>query len=113
MTPRWYWRNRIRCRNRKMDRTNLNIWKRKNIPATTEIINRNKKTKFKHVIIQRNRGQFIRSLPMIKKNTTKISLVFHYFACIEKTASQLFCTDNIETINEAINIYEKYNKKFT
>ena len=75
MTPRWYWRNRIRCRNSKMDRTNLNIWKRKNIPATTEIINRNK---------QRNRGQFIRSLPMIKKKYYKNFIGFSLFCMHRK-----------------------------
>ena len=33
-------------------------------------------------------------------------------ACIEKKASQLFCTGDIENINQAINIYGKYDKKF-
>ena len=89
MTPRWYWRNRIRCRNSKMDRTNLNIWKRKNIPATTEIINRNKKTKFKHVIIQRNCGQFIRSLPMIKKKYYKNFIGFSLFCMHRKNCKSI------------------------
>ena len=31
--------------------------------------------------------------------------------CIEKNASQLFCTGDIENINQAIDIYEKYGKK--
>ena len=30
---------------------------------------------------------------------------------IEKNASQLFCTGDIENINQAIDIYEKYGKK--
>ena len=30
---------------------------------------------------------------------------------IEKNASQLFCTGDIENINQAIDIYEKYDKK--
>ena len=33
------------------------------------------------------------------------------FACIEKPASQLFCTGDIENINQAIDIYKKYDKK--
>ena len=67
-----------------MDRTNLNICKRKNIPAATEIINRNKKTKFKHVITQRNRRQFIRSQPMIKKNYYKNYIGFSLFCMHRK-----------------------------
>ena len=69
-----------------------------------------KKQKFKHMILQRNCGQFTRSPPIVRKNNRKIILVFHYFACIEKNASQLFCTSYIENINQAINIYEKYDK---
>ena len=38
-------------------------------------------------------------------------MVFHYFACIEKNARQLFCTSDIENIKQAIDIYEKYDKK--
>ena len=67
--------------------------------------------KFKHMISQRNCGQFIRSSPIVKKNNRKITLVFYYFVCIEKNASQLFCTGDIENINQAIDIYEKYDKK--
>ena len=33
-------------------------------------------------------------------------------ACIEKKATQLFYTGDIENINQAINIYGKYDKKF-
>ena len=62
------------------------------------------------MISQRN-WQFIRSPPSVRKINEKITLVFHYFACIEKNASQLFCTGDIENINQAIDIYEKYDKK--
>ena len=51
------------------------------------------------------------SPPIIKRINRKIALFFQYFSCIEKNASQLFCTGNIESIDEAINIYEKYNKE--
>ena len=38
-------------------------------------------------------------------------MLFYYFVHTEKNASQLFCTGDIEDINQAINVYEKYNKK--
>ena len=63
------------------------------------------------MILQRNCGQFIRSPQIVSKIDRKITLVFHYFACIEKNASQLFCTGDLENINQAIDIYEKYDKK--
>ena len=70
-----------------------------------------KKHKFKHIILQRNHGQFLRSTPIVRKINRKITLVFHYFARIEKSVSQLFCTGDIENINQAIEVYEKYDKK--
>ena len=94
-----------------MDRTKLNISKWKILSAVTEIISWNKKQKFKHMISQRNRGQLIRSPPIIRKINREIKLVFYYFACIEKNASQLFCTSDIENINQAIDIYKKDYKK--
>ena len=63
------------------------------------------------MISQRNCGQFIRSPPSVRKINRKITLVFHYFACIEKNASQLFFPGDIENINQVIGIYEKYDKK--
>ena len=51
------------------------------------------------------------SPPIVGKTNRKITLVFYYFVHIEKNAIQLFCTGDIEDINQAINIYEKYNKK--
>ena len=64
------------------------------------------------MISQRHRGQFIRSPPIVRKINRKITLVFHYFACIEKNASQLFSTGDMEKVYQAINIYEKYDRKF-
>ena len=58
-----------------------------------------KKQKFKQVISHRIYGQFIRSPPIVRKINGKITLVFHYFACIEKNASQLFCKGDIENNN--------------
>ena len=63
------------------------------------------------MISQRNCGQFIMSPPSVRKINRKITLVFHYFACIEKNASQLFFPGDIENINQVIGIYEKYDKK--
>ena len=63
------------------------------------------------MILQRNCGQFIRSPPIVRKINRKIKLIFHCFSRIEKNGSQLFCTGDIENINQAIDIYEKYDKK--
>ena len=70
-----------------------------------------KKQKFKHMITQRDRGQFISSSPIVTKINRKIILAFHYFACIEKITSQLFFMGDIENTNETIDIYGKYIKK--
>ena len=58
--------------------------------------------------LQRNYGQFIRSPPIVRK----ITLFFHYLAHVERNTSQLFCTSDIESTQEVIDIYEKYDKKF-
>ena len=47
----------------------------------------------------------------IKKINRRITLVFHYFAFIEKSANNLFCKGDIENINQAIDVYEKCIKK--
>ena len=67
-----------------------------------------KKQNFKR-ILQRGHAQFIRSPPIVRK--VKIEKL-HFFLLfwIEKKASQLFCMGNIENINQAIDIYETYNK---
>ena len=64
------------------------------------------------MISQRNCRHFTSSPPIARKINRKITLVFHYFARIEKNASQLFCMRDIENINQSIGIYEKYDKKF-
>ena len=38
-------------------------------------------------------------------------LVFHYFDCIRLNIDLLFCTGDIENVNQAIDIYKKYEKK--
>ena len=47
-----------------------------------------KKQKFKHMILQRNCGQFINSPPVVRNINRKIKLYFHYFVRIEKNSSQ-------------------------
>lgn len=61
---------------------------------------------------QRNIDQFINPFPLlIKKINRKIMRVFHYFDFTKLTVNILFCTGNVENINEATNFYEKYENK--
>ena len=69
-----------------------------------------KKQKSKHIMSQRNWGQSIRSPPVVRIINRKTALVFHYLAHVEKNKSELFCTDDIENTQEALDIYEKYYK---
>ena len=70
-----------------------------------------KKATFQNVKIQRNCGQVITITPIAKNLNRKITLVFHSFSQIKKYIDNLFCTGDIKNIDEAINIYENYNKK--
>ena len=70
-----------------------------------------KKQKLKHMIRQRNCVEFIESAPVSEKINNGIVLVFHYFASLEKSASNLFCMGDIENIDQAIDVYENYIKK--
>ena len=39
-------------------------------------------------------------------------MVFHWFKeIIQKSYEQLLCTENIDNIEEAINVYDKFEKK--
>ena len=62
-------------------------------------------------MLKRILEDFITLLPMIRSINRKTTLVFHYFVYIEKNASQLFCTSDIENIDKAIEIYENFSKK--
>ena len=64
------------------------------------------------MIGQRNRGPFIASSPIIKKINRRITLGFHYFASIEKSAKDLFCMGDIENIDQVVDVYDNYIKKF-
>ena len=60
---------------------------------------------------QRNHGLFI-TIPIdIKKIGRKITIVFHWFEEIQKYSEQLLCTGDIDNIEEAINVYDKFEKK--
>ena len=70
-----------------------------------------KKQKLKHMIRQRNCVEFTESAPVSEKINNGIVLVFHYFASLEKSASNLFCMGDIENIDQAIDVYKNYIKK--
>ena len=70
-----------------------------------------KKATFQNVKIQRNCGQVITITPIVKNLNRKITLLFHSFSQIKKYIDNLFCTGDIKNIDEAINVYENYNKK--
>ena len=78
-----------------------------------ELLIETKKQIYRHVMTQKNHRQFIKLAPIIKKINRKITLIFHYFADIEKNASQLFCSVDIENIDKAIEFYEKFSKKIS
>ena len=63
------------------------------------------------MIGQRNCGPFIASPPITKKINRRITLGFHYFASIEKSANYLFCMGDIENIDQAVDVYDNYIKK--
>lgn len=61
---------------------------------------------------QRNIERFINPFPLlIKKINRKIMRVVHYFDFTKLTVNILFCTGNVENINETINFYQKYENK--
>ena len=47
----------------------------------------------------------------IKKIGRKITMVFHCFEEIQKYSKQLLFTGDIDNIEEAINVYDKFEKK--
>lgn len=51
------------------------------------------------------------SPPLVRKLNRKIMLMFHYFKRIRLNAD-LFRTGDIENITQAIEAYEKFDKKF-
>ena len=63
------------------------------------------------MIEQRSRGQCFSLQPSISEFNRKITLLFHYLEKIEEYASQLFCTGEVEKVNEVMNIYKDFEKK--
>ena len=79
-----------------------------------KLLNDIKKENIKDVIKQRNSGRFTTpSSPLVKKLNKKITQIFHHFDCIKSTIDILFCTGEVENINQAIELYIKHKKKIT
>ena len=70
-----------------------------------------KKLIFQEITCQRNHRLFIRIPTYIKKIGRKITMVFHCFEEIQKYTEQLLYTNDIHNIEEAINVYDKFEKK--
>ena len=66
---------------------------------------------FQEITWQRNHGLFITNPTDIKKIGRKITMVFHCFEEIQKYSKQLLFTGDIDNIEEAINVYDKFEKK--
>ena len=54
------------------------------LPLLKVLVEIKKNQKFKHMIMQRNHRQFIRSPTIVRNINRKITLVFHYFACMHR-----------------------------
>ena len=70
-----------------------------------------KKLIFQEITWQRNHRLFISIPTYIKKIGRKITMVFHCFEEIQKYTEQLLYTNDIHNIEEAINVYDKFEKK--
>ena len=64
---------------------------------------------FQYMMIQRNHGEFTNLITTVKKLNRKIMLLFHYFSKIKTHAGNLFCKGDIQNIDGAIEIYEKFH----
>ena len=70
-----------------------------------------KKIIFQEITWQRNHRLFMTIPTDIKKIGKKITMVFHWFEEIQKYSEQLLCTRDIDNMEEAINVYDKFEKK--
>ena len=78
------------------------------------LLNDIKKEKIKDVIKQKNSGRFTTlSSPLIKKLNKKTAQIFPHFDCIKSNVDILVCTGEVENINQATELYEKYKNKIT
>ena len=71
-----------------------------------------KKLIFQEITRQKNHGLSITIPTDIKKIGRKTTMVFHWFEEFQKYSEQLLCTEDIDNIKEAINVYDKFEKKF-
>ena len=70
-----------------------------------------KKFIFQEITWQRNHRLFITIPTDIKKIGRKTTMVFHWFEEIQIYSKQLLCTGYIVNTEEAINVYDKFEKK--
>ena len=71
-----------------------------------------KKEKIKDVTKQRNSGKFTTSSSLlIKKLNKNITQIFHHFDCIKSNVVILFCTGEVENINQAVELYKNMKRK--
>ena len=70
-----------------------------------------KKFIFQEITWQRNHRLFIIIPTDIKKIGRKTTMVFHWFEEIQIYSEQLLCTGYIVNTEEAINVYDKFEKK--
>ena len=78
------------------------------------LLNDIKKEKIKDVIKQKNSGRFTApSSPLIKKLKKKTTQIFPHFDCMKSNVDILVCTGEVENINQATELYEKYQNKIT
>ena len=77
-----------------------------------KLLNNIKKEKIKDVTKQRNSRKFTTSSSLlIKKLNKNITQIFHHFDCIKSNADILFCTGEVENVNQVVELYKKYEKK--
>ena len=77
-----------------------------------KLLNNIKKEKIKDVIKQRNSGKFTTSSSLlIKKLNKNITQIFHHFDCIKSNVVILFCTGEVENINQAVELYKNMKRK--
>ena len=70
-----------------------------------------KKHIFQKISWQKNHGLFITIPTDIKKIGRKITMVFYCLEEIQKYSKQLLYTGDIDNIEEAIHVYNKFEKK--
>ena len=92
-----------------MDRTKVSIHKRKKFPI--HFIDRVKKIYIPRNNRQKKHEQFIMTPTDIRKINRRITAAFHCFEEIQKYSDQLLCTGEIDNIEEARDVYDKFERQ--